>query len=96
MSHLLSLSNYLFFLLSALILKASLLILVFTPTTRVHRPRNGNKLAPNNGSRQNFAIDADKNKIQIEAMAFQSSFRGMRDIYLHFKAEETEVTPLAH
>lgn len=37
----------------------------FTPTTHVHRPRNGNKLAPNNGSKQNFAIDADKNKILI-------------------------------
>lgn len=74
----------------------TLLIFAFTPTTRVHGPRNGNKLAPNNGSKQNFAIGADKNKILIEVITFRSSFRGMKDIYLHFEAEETEVTPLAH
>lgn len=80
--------NIIFFLLSALILKVSLLILVFTPTTRVHGPRNGNKLAPNNGSRQNFAIDADKNKIQIKALL------GVWRIYICILRQRRQKWPL--
>lgn len=85
---------------SALIFKkVTQLIFAFTPAYTYNpcaQTQNGNKLAPNNGRNQNFAIDADKNKILFKAIVFQSSFRGMKDIYLHFKAEETEVTPLAH
>lgn len=56
--------------------------------------KKGNKLVRNNGYKQHFATDTDKNKITTNAIVFQSIFIGCIDYYLHFKVEVWKSNPV--
>lgn len=57
-------------------------------------PEKGNK--PNNISKQQFAMDADENKIVISAVAFLSVSAVQNILGMHFKVQEKEASPLTY